>query len=157
MNMDQPYLEQIYRTTDDVMENVYSHIQHDRLVLYLEEVYDGEPDAKCYVVYDEVEKEYFVCGSRLDVNNQTYGNYKFYCYSERVLLDYLQFVLNADSSLLTYGLYNYQDIFSDTDMIDYTILESKRSIQNEIVVYVESEFKKKQLAKLLVMLRKMRY
>ena len=156
MSSQQNFDEPSYRSTDEDVVDQWTQTQ-DRLVLYLEEVYDGEPDAKCYVVFDETEKEYFVCGSRLDVNNQTYGDYKFYCYSEHVLLDYLQFVLNADSSMLNYGLYNYQDIFSDTNMIDYSFLDTHRTVQNEIVVYVESNFKKKQLAKILVMLRKIRY
>ena len=74
----------------------------DRLVLYIEEEYEGQRDTSCYILYDFVEKEYFICGSRLDEAKQEYARFHFYCASRETLLDYMSFITNARDSVLTY-------------------------------------------------------
>jgi hypothetical protein len=43
------------------------------------------------------------------------------------------------------------------DYIDYERLEAKRSDLNEIAVYVDMEFNKKQMMELLIILKEVRY
>jgi hypothetical protein len=137
------------------MEN--TTVTQDRLVLYLEEVCDGEVDTRCYVLYDEIEREYFVCGSRLDSDSVRYGEFKFYCKSKRDLLHYLEFVLNVEHGSLTFGLYNYADLFYNHEVVDYNVLEEGRTLLNEITMYLDMTYDYKQIKRLLKMLKSLRY
>ena len=130
---------------------------HDKLVLFIQEKYSGCVDMSCYVLFDVSEREYFVCGTRLDIVDFKYAPFHFFCKSKQTLLSYLKFITNANDSLLTYGLYNFNNIFENEKYIDYERLEAKRSDLNEIAVYVDMEFDKKQMMELLVILKEIRY
>jgi hypothetical protein len=130
---------------------------HDKLVLFIEEKYDGCVDMSCYVLYDVSEGEYFVCGLRIDNVEFKYAPFHFFCKSKQTLLSYLKFITNANDSLLTYGLFNFNNIFENVEYIDYERLEAKRSNLNEIAVYVDMEFNKKQMMEMLVILKEVRY
>ena len=56
---------------------------NDRLVLYIEECYYENSkmnvDTMCYILYDEVEQEYFITGQRLSISREVYSEFKFYC------------------------------------------------------------------------------
>jgi hypothetical protein len=132
----------------------------DRLVLYIEEDYYGKKDASCYVLYDYVEREYFICGARLDERKTTYSKFHFYCKSIESLLDYIAFIMNARDSRITYGLINYNNIFKNTELMDFDAFDKRRveiNENNEIAVYVNMDFNKKQIRRLLGVLRDVRY
>lgn len=136
-------------------------ITHDRLVLYFEECYfDGyekSVDAKCYVLYDELEREYFICGSRLTSDEEYYGDFKFYCKSKKDVLDYLSFILNVNESNINYGLYNFEDLFDTHEMVDFYVLDECMDENSEIAVYLDMKFKYNRVKKLLRLLKKVRY
>ena len=130
---------------------------HDKLVLFIEEKYDGIVDMSCYVLYDVAEKEYFVCGTRSDDADFKYAPFHFFCKSKQTLLSYIKFITNANDSRLTYGLFNFNNIFENVEYIDYERLCAKRCDSNEIAVYVDMDFNKKQIMELLVILKEVRY
>ncbi len=130
---------------------------HDKLVLYFEEETDGHKDTACYVLYDLTEQEYFVCGSRHDERGTQYAKFHYYCRSAQTVMDYISFILNSRFSKITYGLYNYHNIFEHHNMVNYDVLEGKRCTENEVAIYLNMEFSKKSIRKILTMLREIRY
>ena len=130
---------------------------HDKLVLFIEETYEGNVDMTCYVLYDVAEREYFVCGARIDDAGCKYTPFHFFCKSKQTLLSYIRFITNANNSRLTYGLYNFNNIFKNTEYIDYDKLVAKRCESKEVAVYVDMDFNKRQMMDLLIILKEVRY
>jgi hypothetical protein len=130
---------------------------HDKLVLFIEEKYNGCVDMSCYILYDVSEREYFVCGTRSDDTDYKYAPFHFFCKSKQTLASYLKFITNANDSRLTYGLFNFNNIFENVEYINYARLEAKRCDSNEIAVYVDMEFNKRQMMELLIILKEVRY
>jgi hypothetical protein len=129
----------------------------DKLVLFLEEEYEGSVDMTCYVVFDHTENEYFICGQRMDESMQQYSTFHFYCKSKKSLLRYIQFIVNADDSILTYGLFNFNGMFKDREYVDYSVLNSMRSGLNEVAVYNRMEYDNDAMKDLLIVLKDVRY
>ena len=146
---------------NDIKNNQYSNkmsmCSEDKLVLFLEEEYDGSVDMTCYVAYDHTEREYFVCGQRLDEMEYTYATFHFYCKSRKSLLKYLRFIVNADDSKLTYGLFNFNGIFRGRESVDYNVFDSMRSNFNEVAVYNRMEYDHGNMKDLLAVLKDVRY
>jgi hypothetical protein len=147
---------------DDYEEEEY--IKRDRLVFYIQEDFTNyttnkvETDAKCYILYDEVDDEYFICGSRVRSMETEYSDFKFFCKSKETVVEYLTFILNpVDSSNVSYGLYNFPDLFVNNDTVDYQTLEYQRQDENEIALYLEMPFRKRPIRNLLRMLKEIRY
>jgi len=151
----------IVMTDEDEM---IDYIKRDRLVFYIQEDFTNyttnkiETDAKCYILYDEVEDEYFICGSRVRSMETEYSDFKFYCKSKETVVEYLTFILNPVDSNVSYGLYNFPDLFvNDDDVVDYQTLEYQRQDENEIALYLEMPFRKRPIRNLLRMLKEIRY
>lgn len=144
-------------------DEVFDYIKRDRLVFYIQEDFANystdkiETDTKCYVLYDEVEDEYFICGSRVKSKELEYSDFKFYCKSKETVIDYLAFVLNPVDSNVSYGLYNFPDLFVNNDVVDYQTLEYQRQDENEITIYLEMVFRRRPIRNLLRMLKEIRY
>lgn len=152
------------RATINMNDDEIDYIKRDRLVFYIQEDLKNhitncvETDSKCYVLYDELAKEYFICGSRIKTCETEYSDFKFYCKSKETVLDYLTFILNPNNSNVSYGLYNFPDLFVDDDtVVDYYTLEYQRQDENEIALYLEMDFQKPQIRNLLRMLKEIRY
>jgi hypothetical protein len=137
----------------------------NKLVIYIEEKYEDVKDMSCYVLYDETEKEYFVCGSRRDEAMVNYAQFHFYCKSRDTLVNYIAFIVNASGScisLITYGLYSY-DIFGSDDehemsqFVSYSRLDKYRSDTNELALYVDMTFSSAKIHDLLNIIREVRY
>ena len=126
---------------------------HDKLVIYMEESYDGIGDMKCYVLYDMSEHSYFICGSRMCDSSKQYNPFHFFCKSKTTLLKYIKFIVNADDSRLTYGLFNFNNIFKNAEYINYDILETMRQDASEIAVYTDMAFDKKSIKNLLEVIK----
>jgi hypothetical protein len=127
---------------------------HDKLVLYFED--DGK-DTYCYVAYDFTEKEYFICGARTTKNDENYCPFNFYCKSKTTLLEYLKFIFEVAFCRLTYGLYNFYNIFEGGDCVDLELLDNRRNETCEISIYFETDFNAKKVYNLLKMLKEIRY
>lgn len=138
-------------------------IKRDRLVFYIQEDFTNyttnkiETDAKCYILYDEGEDEYFICGSRVRSMETEYSDFKFFCKSKETVVEYLSFILNPVDSNVSYGLYNFPDLFVNDDVVDYQTLEYQRQDENEIALYLEMPFQKRPIRNLLRMLKEIRY
>jgi len=148
---------------NDDEEEMIDYVKSDRLVFYIQEDFTNyttgkvETDAKCYVLYDELEDEYFICGSRVKSRELEYSDFKFYCKSKETVVDYLAFVLNPVDSNVSYGLYNFPDLFVNNDVVDYQTLEYQRQDENEIALYLEMSFRRRPIRNLLRMLKEIRY
>jgi len=128
---------------------------HDKLVLYFE---DESKDTYCYILYNFVEREYFICGARTNyVLNEQYCPFNFYCKSKKTLLEYLKFIFDVAFARLTYGLYNFYNIFGDRDYVNLKVLDIKRNDETEITAYVGATFKPELVYNLLKMLKEIRY
>jgi hypothetical protein len=127
---------------------------HDKLVLYFE---DEGKDTYCYILYNFVEREYFICGARTNVLNEQYCPFHFYCKSKTTLLEYLKFIFDVAFARMTYGLYNFYNIFGDRDYIDLQVLDSKRNDLYEVTIYNGTDFKSNIVYNLLKMLKEIRY
>jgi hypothetical protein len=134
---------------------------NDRIVLYIEETeYKNsktEVDMRCYILYDEIEHEYFVCGTRMSCENKPYGEFKFYCKRKNDLYEYLSFVMNLSDCNVNVGLFNYPDLFDTHDMVDFNILNECRTEEHEIAFYFKSVLNRKHLCRLLGSLKNVRY
>lgn len=137
----------------------------NKLVIYIEEKYEDVKDMTCYILYDEIEKEYFVCGSRRDEAMVNYAQFHFYCKSRDTLVNYIAFIVNARGScisLITYGLYSY-NIFGSADehemsqFVSYSRLDKYRSDTNELALYVDMTFSSAKIHELLNIIREVRY
>ena len=127
---------------------------HDKLVLYFE---DEGKDTYCYILYNFVEREYFICGARTNVLNEQYCPFNFYCKSKTTLLEYLKFIFDVAFARMTYGLYNFYNIFGNRDYIDLQVLDSKRNDLYEVTIYNGTDFKSNIVYNLLKMLKEIRY
>ena len=144
-------------------DEMIDYIKRDRLVFYIQEDFTNyttnkvETDAKCYILYDEVDDEYFICGSRVRSMETEYSDFKFFCKSKETVVEYLTFILNPVDSNVSYGLYNFPDLFVNNDTVDYQTLEYQRQDENEIALYLEMPFRKRPIRNLLRMLKEIRY
>ena len=132
-----------------------------KLVLFIEEQYTDNglviTDSTCYVIYDVIEREYFICGSRLSHEDKAeYCKYHLYCKSRRDLINFLSFIFNADGSNVNYGIYKYDNIFSSNELIDYDFLNENK-LDNEVTLYLDMKFKKSNIVKLLDVIKFIRY
>jgi hypothetical protein len=130
---------------------------NDKLVLFIEEEYEGSVDMTCYVLYDHTEGEYFVCGQRLDELKYMYSTFHFYCKSRKSLLRYIRFIVNADDSKITYGLFNFNGLFRHSECVDYALLNSLRSNYNEIAVYNKMDYEEDAMRDVLRIIKDVRY
>lgn len=133
----------------------------DRLVLYIEETdYNNskiEVDTRCYILFDELEQEYFVCGSRMTSENNPYAEFKFYCKSRHDLYEYLSFVMNFSEHEVNVGFFNYVDLFENHDKVDFNVLNNARSEDHEIAFYFGTNLKRRNMISLLSSLKYVRY
>ena len=133
-------------------------IENDRLVLYMEEIceFSGK-DMHCYILFDEVEQEYFITGSRRKNKNESYGNFKFYCKSKQSLIYYLSFIMDSEDCTINYGLFNYVNLFDSQNYITFNSLENSRISCSELAFYTEMPFNSYSIRQLLTTLQQVRY
>jgi hypothetical protein len=142
----------------------------DKLVLYFEEdasSLDDVSEIRCYVVYDETEKEYFIAGKK---NEDDAKDFNFYCKTRKDIYKFLTHLIDKDSKI-NITLYNFSNIYDNAPYhygepylnYDYLNLCSNNEV-NEIVTYcdclnnnyIHSE-RNNYLITLLKMLKTVRY
>jgi len=145
-------------TANDYERQEDLNYEKNRLVLYIEEVYKNSTDMKCYIIYDEAEEEYFMCGSRKKKGESQYGDFKLFCKSKYNALDFISFIMNVKESDLNYGLFNYSNLSSiDNSGVDFDVLENMRLSCSEVAFYQEMDYNCVEMIKILNMLKKVRY
>lgn len=79
----------------------------NKLVLYIEEIDrdNKSPDMRCFIIYDDDEKEYLLSGMRRE-GFVTGEQHKFYCKKRMNLLNYLKSIFDPKNEV-NIILYNY--------------------------------------------------
>ncbi len=156
--------EDIY--TDDFMQ--------DKLVLCLytlnmnKVLEDDVTDCTCFVMYDEAEQEYFLCGKRTYVNleedqeDDDYFSFKFFCKSRSSVINMLASVLDVNNNTVNVELYNYTDIYTKEDgteykYLDYDALMDNYDVRKELMRFDEIEFDEVSIRQMLKMIKRVRY
>lgn len=156
--------EDIY--TDDFMQ--------DKLVLCLytlnmnKVLEDDVTDCTCFVMYDEAEQEYFLCGKRTYVNleedqeDDDYFSFKFFCKSRSSVINMLASVLDVNNNTVNVELYNYTDIYTKEDgteykYLDYDALMDNYDVRKELMRFDEIEFDEVSIRQMLKMIKHVRY
>lgn len=152
--------------TDDFMQ--------DKLVLCLytlnmnKVLEDDVTDCTCFVMYDEAEQEYFLCGKRTYVNleedqeDDDYFSFKFFCKSRSSVINMLASVLDVNNNTVNVELYNYTDIYTKEDgteykYLDYDALMDNYDVRKELMRFDEIEFDEVSIRQMLKMIKHVRY
>ena len=107
----------------------------DKLVLYIEEV-DSDSntsDMRCFIMFDEYEKEYLINGMRKGPFVAGY-EHMFYCKKRKHLLNYLKSIFDPKNEVKII-LYNYSNINNDVNQLNFKELYSLTNRKKEIVGY----------------------
>lgn len=127
----------------------------DCLVLKIEE-YDVDNlnllDNSLFVFYDKQKHQYVIRGQRNNSRIRNTCTYSFVCNDIYSLFDFITYV-NCKENLWTYILYNYDNFPLDSNDIDYKFLKDYESQDYELSGYNKQKFKKRELLKVLRMLR----
>jgi hypothetical protein len=126
----------------------------DCLVLKIEErdADSGELDTTVYIIYDKKEHNYVIRGQRSPLKYSDSCTYSFVCKDYRDLADFLSFVI-CKKNLWTYVLYNYDNLPYDSNDITYEFLSEYESSVYELTGYNNETCIRKNLCKILRMLR----
>jgi hypothetical protein len=125
----------------------------DTLVLKIVEhdVDLGKPDTTLYVLYDKATHRYVIRGQR----NRTRIDactYSYECEFANDLADFLEFLLD-DTNMFSFILYNYDNLPETSNEITFEFLNEHDSIVYELAGYDNQKFIRKQIIKILRMLR----
>ena len=157
-------------------------VTRDKLVLCLytlnmnKVLEDDATDCTCFVLYDEMEGEYFLCGKRTYVNleedessennedkeDQDYFSFKFFCKSRQSVIDMLASVLDVNNNSVNVEMYNYTDMYTKEDgteyeYLDYEALMDNYDVRKELMRCEEVEFDEVSIKHMLKMIKNVRY
>lgn len=108
----------------------------DKLVLYIEEI-DSDtnvPDMRCFIMFDEIEKEYLLIGVRKDLFVSG-KQYKFYCKKRKNVMNYFKTILLATNNAKII-LYNFNNLnIHYNDETEFKQLQQYINDKKEIVGY----------------------
>lgn len=135
-----------------------TQFQSDKLVLYIEELDDKSiVDMQIFVIFDENEDEFYITGLRNCPKLTEFNQFKFYCKTIKQVKNYLLSIID-DQHKINYTLYNFPNIYDESD-IDYYTFKSRKTKKNEIIGYdyiMYNKFEEK-LISLLSNLKYVRY
>jgi hypothetical protein len=127
----------------------------DTLVLKIEEVeeHNGvQVDTRMFVFYDHYDGCYHIRGERSPTRNVSYQAYSFRCDTLITLVDFIRFAISKEN-ILNYTLYNYEELPTNSDEINYEEMAWHQSISREIAGYDNRKFTRKGLKRVLKLLR----
>ena len=130
----------------------------DCLVLKIEEFdkTSEKLDTTLFIIYDFYEDNYVIRGKRADarnVNSQPYSFTYQNTESNDDLIHFIGFVLNNKDNYLSYTIYNYDNLPYSSNDITYEFLKNNESPEYEIVGYDNCHYSRKELTKILKMLK----
>ena len=115
------------RTQEKEQEEMFGQYISDALVLRVA-CHDIENlESECYVYYDDVEKEYFVCGLKEDQTNP----YKFYTKKRTSVMNFIDSIL-GNNCQISIELMNYPNLFVNNNYVDYDVLTHDDTDWSEI-------------------------
>lgn len=131
-----------------------SNAPTDCLVFKLEEFYDDELDTTLFILYDKNEEVYLIRGKRsaLRKNNESVS-YSFRCKYVEELIEFIKLGICSDS-LLSYTLYNYDNLPYDGDDITFDSLkEYDNDKAYELTGFDNEKYSDKKIQKFLRVLK----
>lgn len=156
-NFDYDYADDCDHDYECVGNKSYS----DKLVLKLEEI-DVDTQrlrVKCFVVYDQTEREYFICGKAQKLEDQEEPeDFKFYCKKRKHVIEFLNYIFQSPEKTenLNHVLYNFKYL-DEYDCVDFWVLEDQENASCELTGYDGADFNKSWLSPLLKTLKHVRY
>ena len=79
-------------------------------------------ETECFVFYDDLEKEYFICGLKEDQEHP----YKFFCKKRENLMSFIESIVE-NNSLVTIELLNYPNLFKNDVQADYHLFTNEEA------------------------------
>uniref|UniRef100_A0A6C0KU77 Uncharacterized protein n=1 Tax=viral metagenome TaxID=1070528 RepID=A0A6C0KU77_9ZZZZ len=120
---------------------------------------DGKKDSELIVLYDEIEENYYLYGTRRPISNAEIQNLSYeyiYDYSRLNSLVSLIMILtnnlndyDVDPTKYSIEINNIKICDCELEILDYTYLKSKFSVHNEMVAYDNQSLDKKKLKTIL--------
>jgi len=135
-----------------------TEFQNDNLVLYIEELDDKSiVDMQIFVLFDKNEQEFYITGVRNCPKLTDFNQFKFYCKTIKQVANYLLSIID-DENKINYTLYNFSNIYDETD-IDFYTFKQYINKKNEIIGYDRISYSKfeKKIISLLCNLKYVRY
>jgi hypothetical protein len=125
----------------------------DTLVLKIVEhdVDLDRPDTTLYVLYDKATHRYVIRGQRNDTRVES-CTYSYECEFANDLADFMEFLFD-EGNLFSFILYNYDNLPDTSNEITFEFLKRHDSIEYELAGYDNQRLVRKQLIKILRMLR----
>jgi len=105
-----------------------------------------ETDNTIYVLFDTLQREFVIRGIRSQSSTTDFDPYSFRCKSIKVVCDFLSVVID-NSNIVSYSLYNLNDLPLNSDYITHELLNESCYKANEIVGYDNLHFNRKTLRK----------
>ena len=114
-------------------ETQTTEINNDILVLRV--CYNDFEDieTECFVFYDNLEKEYFICGSR----EQQKHSYKFFCKKRENVINFIESIVDnkpvvtnpgvVNKNLVIIELLNYPNLFKNNDQVDFHLFANEEA------------------------------
>jgi hypothetical protein len=127
----------------------------DTLVLKIEEIeaHNGViVDTRLFVFYDANDGTYHLRGERTRTRNVVYKSYSFRCDTTDTLIDFIGLVMCKQNNLC-FTLYNINVLPIESSDITYEKLYWTQSLTNEVAGYDNCKYKRKELKKILKLLR----
>jgi len=123
---------------------------------------------KLFVFYDVNEKKFFIRGKNYDVTNELDSDYdsdssidstsvinnkpfSFHCKTKKNVVIFLEYLISVNSC--EFILYNYNNLLSSSQNINFDFLIEEQGKSNEIACYPTENFDKKMCLTMLNMLK----
>ncbi len=121
-----------------IQEEYYEEEQttfKDKLVLYIEEIDkdSNSSDMRCFIIFDEYEKEYLINGMRRGQFVEG-CEHRFYCKKIKNLLNYFKSILDPKNEVKII-LYNYSNTNNEVNQLNFKDLYALTNRKKEIVGY----------------------
>jgi hypothetical protein len=132
-----------------------THAPSDTIVLRIiekdEKSKQGE-DHDVYVLYDTYNELFLVRGKRSDSHKICSTPYSFESTSRFAVYSFLSLIIPKENECIV-ELYNYRDLPTDKNDVTFYFLRENRTIQNEIVAYVNQHISYKSIMNTLFLLQ----
>ena len=111
-------------------------------------------DNSLFIIYDTLKKHYIIRGKRTNGKMHTSEPYSFTFKGKNAknLIHFIQFII-CSSSLVSYELYNYDNLPIDSNDITFEFLNRFEDPSYEIVAYDNQQINAKELKNIIKLLR----
>jgi len=110
------------------------------------EYQSGETDNTIYLLFDTLKHQFVIRGIRASSSTMDFEPYSFRCARMKAVCDFLSVVID-NSNIVSYSLYNLNDLPFYSDDITQELLDEACYKGNEIVGYDNLKFNMKTLRK----------